>query len=275
MENKLKEIIKNNIRLLSFALVLLFLLLLSLQLTVIQISTAYAETLQKSSEAYPDTPEGVVIAFIETGFSSEANEELNKYFPNNDDIKSIRKNRIIDLSKEWGYASDRTHIAIGYEIKEVKKDNNKASVIITYKRLGWKWQRPIDIKECRESRFTKDKAKEIDAEYHILEKTTKIVRKKKGWLWDKEGCKFLHITNDIQEVTYHLAKPGKFWRIINVYEPRVSVDIAIKELNRLKGIDWTNDDPRGPGPSEKQKTEIEEAINHLEKYLINEKEVMK
>ncbi|MDP2861329.1 MAG: hypothetical protein Q8N95_00890 [Desulfobacterales bacterium] len=246
MENKLKKIIKN-IRLLSFALVLLFLLLLSLQLTVIQISTAYAKTLQKSSEAYPDTPERVVIAFIETGFSSEANEELNKYFPNNDDIKSIRKTRIIDLSKEWGYASDRTHIATGYEIKEVKKDNNKASVIITYKRLGWKWQRPIDIKECRESRFTKD----------------------------KEGCKILHITNDIQEVTYRLAKPGKFWRIINVYEPRVSVDIAIKELNRLKGIDWTNDDPRGPGPSDKQKTEIEEAINHLEKYLINEKEVMK
>lgn len=190
----------------------------------------------------------------------------NKYFPNDEDIKANRKTRVIDLSKEWGYASPPTHIVTGYEIKEVKKSKNKSTVKVLYKRLGWTWQTPIFVSECRALRTMKDKDKETDTGFRILETAKKTVATKKGQAWDKEDCKFLHITNDTQEVTYHLAKAGKFWKIISLNELYVSLSSEIKGLYRLK----ESDNPRGTSPSEKQKTEIREAIKTLENYLKNE-----
>jgi hypothetical protein len=259
---------------LLFSIAVLLLFFLALQGQWSQLYAADNTQSTQEETAYPATPEGVVEAFVKTYL--EANDYpdsavTRKYFPNDDDIKANRKTRVIDLNKEWGEASNRTHIATGYEIKEVKKSNRKATVKVLYRRLGWTWSTPIFISECRASHTTKDKEKETGRGYRILETAEKIVYEKKGWIWDKEDCEFLYISNDMHEVIYHLAKPGKFWRIISTFELHVSVSTKIKGLYRLKN----SDDPRGTHPSEKQKLEISEAIKFLEKYLKDEKEEVK
>jgi len=262
--NWLKQRVKSNS--FSFIIVVLLLLFVSLQGQLNQLYAADAQPTQKEETAYPATPEGVVEVFVKTYLDADDYPDLNvtnKYFPNADDIKSIRKTRIIDLGKEWGEASICTHIATGYEIKDVKKSNNKAAVKVLYKRLGWTWNHHSYISECRDSHTTKDIEKETDVGYRILETVKKTAHKKKGCVWDKEDCKYFHITDDTQEVIYHLAKPDKFWRIVSTYEPYVSVSSKIKGLYRLKKSDGS----RGTPLSEKQKAEIGEAIKTLEQYL--------
>jgi hypothetical protein len=112
----------------------------------------------------------------------------------------------------------------------------------------------------------KDKEKESDAGFRILETAKKTADMKKDKVWDTEKCKFLHITNDTQEVIYHLAKPKEFWRIVSLNELYVSVNAKIKGLYRLE----KSDHPKSTKPSEKQKKEIREAIKVLEKYSNNE-----
>ncbi len=271
--NTLKQMTKNNR--LAFAVVaVLLLLFVSLQGQITQLYAADAQPTQKEVAAYPATPEGVVEAFVRAGLRDvlisveemrlcdEILQGQSKYFPDKEDEKINRKTRVMDASEPWGHSLDKFHIAAGYEIKEVRKGKNKASVKVLYKRLGWIWHMPMHIKECR-SRTAKDKHEKET----LLETAIKLNYKKKGWVWDKEGCQFLHITNDTLEVTYDLAKPGMVWRIIYSYEPNISVNSAIKVLKCL-----IIEKPKvvRTYPSEKQEIEIKEAIETLEKHLKND-----
>jgi len=256
---------------LSFIIFAVFLsLFLFLQGQICQSHAASARPAQKEIETYPATPEGVVEAYVRLYLVDAGDYPdqavTRKYYPNADDIEANRKTRVIDLDKEWGEISDHTHIATGYEIKEVRKSDRKAEVKVLYKRLGWTWSTPIYISECRDSRTIKDMEKESDAGFHILETAQKLADKKKDKVWDAEKCKFLHITNDTQEEIYHLARPGEFWRIVSLDEKYVSINAKIKGLYRLE----KSDHPRSTNPSEKQKEEIREAIRLLKKYLNNE-----
>jgi len=208
-----------------------------------------------------------VEAFVKAGLDNEWDKSQNKYLPDDEDLKFNRKTRAIDLSKYqhvgWGIFLGKYHITIGYEIKETKMGKNKATVKVRYKRLGWIWDTPVHIKECRSLQTTKDK-QEAD---NLLEAAKKLAYKQKGWVWDAKGCQFLHITNDTDEVTYHLAKPGKFWRVTDPYEPHISVSSGIRQLEEIKRYDTPK---RKTNPSEKQKIEIEKAIKILENHLKDE-----
>ena len=70
----------------------------------------------------------------------------------------------------------------------------------------------------------------------------------------------LQITNDTQEVTYSLAKPGKFWRISDLCEPYISVSSAIKLLECEMR---ERPEVSGAKPSEKQKLGIKQDIKIL------------
>lgn len=263
----------------AFAIVVLLLLFLSLQGQLNQLHAAEAESKQKTSTAYPTTPEGVVRAFVEANLGDVpiSVEEMrsctqvfhvhnNQYFPDDDDLKANLKTRVIDVNKPWGEAWIEIHIATGYEIKEVKKSKNKATVKVLYKRLGWLWEWPVRMKKCRSSQSAEDKQK-TDTTHSLIESAAKIVYKQKGLMQDEKGCKFLHITNDTREEIYELAKPGRFWRVTNSYEPHISISSAIKLLKCL----IQKPDPRVKKDyaSEDQKIEVQKDIETLEKYLKN------
>jgi Zn-finger protein len=112
----------------------------------------------------------------------------------------------------------------------------------------------------------KDKEKESDAGFLILETAQMVDDTKKDKVWDAEKCRFLHITNDTREEIYRLAKPGEFWRIVSLNESYVSINSKIKGLHRLE----KSNKPRTTLPSEKQKKEIRDAIKVLKKYSNNE-----
>ncbi len=120
---------------------------------------------------------------------------------------------------------------------------------VVYKRLGWIWDYPVSIKECRKLSSAK------------FQHETNEQRRR----WDNESCRFLHITSDMQEVSYDLSKPGKFWRITGSYEPYVSVSSAIKVLQwQIRESPSGTSRVEASGP---QKIEMSEDIKMLQKHL--------
>jgi hypothetical protein len=211
--------------------------------------------------AYPDKPQNVVKAFIEAGLrSNKSTEEMrlcdevleaqNRYFPDHNDEKQNLKTRVLNLGEPWGHCLNKYHIVTGYEIKAAKVSGNKAAIEVTYKRLGWIWFSPQYLKECNDQHN-----KITDATGNKLVPMNSARKKK-----DKGECKFLHITEDTNKVLYHLAKPGRFWRITDCCEPHVSVESAIKilecQITERKSVSKTY-------PSEEQKRMIRRDIEDL------------
>jgi ankyrin repeat protein len=227
-------------------------------------------------KSYPVSPAGVVEAFVKSALRDlpVTVEEMrscadifavqSKYLPKQEDIRYNRKTLVMAPSERWGPSWSRLHIAKDFEIKEVQEDANRATVKVLYKRLGWVWNIPIEITECRSSAAAKDRQEARPR--GLLEAVIKHDGKQKGWVWDKDGCRFLHITNDTQEVTYSLAKPGKFWRIIHSYEPSISVSSAIKFLECLMR---TQPGVSSTYPSDEQAIQIKQDIRMLERHLSN------
>ncbi len=225
---------------------------------------------EQQSSPYPSAPEGVVEAFAEAalGDVSITNEKMRlcdeilrvqyKYLPNREDEEANRKAHVIDLAEPWGPLLDRYHIPRGFEITEVKKRKNRATVKVLYRRLGWIWVYPLYVEACR-SGSTKDKHGPNTP--GSLDVAIKIPIKLKGSVRENEGCRFLHVTNDSQVVSYDLAKPGRFWRIISGYEPHISVSSAIKLLEctvrKVPGVVRSY-------PSRYQEIEITKDISLLE-----------
>lgn len=225
---------------------------------------------EEDSSSYPSTPEGVVEAFVKAalGDVSITNEKMRlcdeilrvqyKYLPNREDEEANHKAHVIDLGEPWGPLLDKYHGTLGFEINDVKKNKNRATVKVLYRRLGWIWIYPLNNKECR-SLSTKDEHEpKLPGS---LDVTIEIPNKQKGSVRDNGGCRFLHITHDSQEVSYDLAKPGKFWRIISSYEPHISVSSAIKLLEctvrKVPGVVRSY-------PSKEQELEIRKDISLLE-----------
>jgi hypothetical protein len=247
----MKQIKNYSVKMLSFALILLLILLSS--------PVCAAETIVKPA-TYPDKPQDVVKAFIEAGLKStmpaiemrlcfeEILKAQHKYFPDKTDESSNRKTRVLDLSEPWGQCLNKYHIVKNYEINEVKVIGRKAAIKVTYKRLGWIWFTPKYLKKCKDQNN-----KTTDATVDIL---APMNSEKK----DKDDCKFLHITKDTNTVLYHLAKPGRFWRITDCCEPHVSVESAIKimecEITEIPGISKEY-------PSEEQKKSIRKNMEDL------------
>jgi len=217
------------------------------------------ETIIEAS-VYPHKPQDVVKAFIEAGLKSTiitkemrlCDEVLNaqyKYFPDEMDRKIDIKTRV--LSGPWGHCLNKYHIVTGYEIKEGRVFGNKAAIKVTYNRLGWIWFTPTHLKKC------KDRHEIITGTTINTLAPTSIEK------MEKDDCKFVRITKDTSTVIYHLAKPGRFWRIIDCCEPHVSVESAIKilecEITEIKGISKQY-------PSEEQKAVIRTSIEEFKKY---------
>jgi hypothetical protein len=252
----------------------LFLIFFILYSSLCVIPNVYAATLEEKQSSYPGTPEKVVTAFIEAGLKSTitvsemglCNEIIKgqrKYFPDEKDVKVFSKTHLIDLSEPWGPFGGKYHVVTGFKIKEIKKRKSKATIKVMYKRLGWIWDAPMFIKKC----FTVSikESESIDASNPVPHnEQEKIDNDKKIWIWDKNECRFLFITNDTHEVTYHLAKPGQLWRITDGYEPHVSIDSAIKALKCM-----ITERPLVSTlyPSANQQIEIKKDIEILKKHL--------
>jgi hypothetical protein len=199
---------------------------------------------QTNSSIYPPTPEAVVEAFVNAALTDSAitddrmricSEMLHvqyKYLPTFDDAKVLSETHITDPGEPWGPLLDRFHIAQGFQIKEIAKSQDRATVTVVYKRLGWISVYPLAFEKCRALNGK-----------------------------NKNGqCRFLHITNDLQEAKYELARLAGFWKIINSYEPYISKDSAIKLLRCLIRIE---PDVVKTYPSDKQKIEILQDLHSL------------
>lgn len=224
---------------------------------------------ERDSDTYPDSPEGVVKAFInealedgpvtveEMGLCYEILLVQNRYFINERDLLSDTSD---DLQPSTRYNLSTYNITDGFEISEVKQDGNRATVKVAYRRLGWISVEPIHITECRSKR-PPDGKQEMKPS-GLLEAMIKTADEQK--VWGKERCRFLHITNDTPEVTYNLARPGKTWRIIDSYDPYISVSSAIKLLQctmrHRPNVSTTY-------PSKAQVIEITQDIGMLEQHL--------
>jgi hypothetical protein len=218
----------------AFAVVaVLLLLFVSLQGQISQLYAAEADLKQKTATAYPETPEGVVEAFVKVCLEDVIlpKEELLGYYVNQDYEKS---KYFIEETPGW----DCFDVGTGYEIKEVKKGKKKASVKVLYKRLG----RLCDDYYIRGTKKPRTRAKEQEEYNHLL-----------------------YMTNDTEEVRYSLVREKDVWLIKSEYYPTyISVNGAIKRLEyrmtKYHGTVKTE-------PSEMEKEEIKRIIKLLEDYL--------
>jgi hypothetical protein len=230
---------------------------------------------QKDSRPYPSTPEGVLHAFINAALGDVpiTPQEMrldfdilsvqNPYFFGGEDVEANEKIQIVDDDERSEFSLGKYNIMTGFEIKEVKKEGKVAAVKILYKRLGWVWDHPVHIRECRNLQPAK-KEEQLKA-HHLSSEQIRTYGQQKRSQWDEEGCRFLRITNDTQEVNYGLAKPGRFWRIIGSYEPYVSVSSAIKilqwEITEVaQGVSRVE-------PSERQKAQLGQDISVLQSCM--------
>jgi ankyrin repeat protein len=228
--------------------------------------TASHVTPVRARAMYPDTPEGVVKAFINEALEDgpitveemrSCNEILlvqNKYFLKDREITPGSENE--DLDQEPPELPFRFDIAQGFEIKEVNTSDKRATVKVIYRRLGWIWDYPLGrSEECHSAESIKDKRTTNLS--GPLGATTKIAGNETSGVVDKDECRFLNVSNDTQEETYNLAKPGKFWRIIRSDEHYISVGSAIKRLEcKTRKL-----------ASKEQKLEIKQDIKILEQHL--------
>lgn len=225
---------------------------------------------EQASEKYPATPEKVVEAFVKAYFNDIRPKDEYRYFPDENDRTILRNSNLIDTSIPWGYASDHTHIIRSYEVRKATISGRKARVEVVFDRIGWMWRVPKEITECRQQKSLGKDGSDNSKPSPVLETAYKIVGEKQGWVWDADGCKFLHITNDRQMVTYKLVKPANYWRLYDVYELRVSVANAIERFNNRLSPLPSSLVGRVTEYSKSQIEQIKNDIEILKGYLNNE-----
>lgn len=227
-------------------------------------------------ESYPETPAGVVKAFVKSavtdldvdaGELDECTDVLarqERYIPRGEDERADRGKWLMDLGPEFGPGRGplwgKVYVATHFEIADVKQEGGRATAKVLYRCLGWISDTPLRIAECRSSNGVDDNKKVKRS--GLIDAMTRIQARRRGWEWDRAGCRMLQIAPDTREVTYILAKPCKYWRIANVYRPYVSVSSAIKFLECLSKRGRL----AGP-PSDEQKLELDEDIRTLKEYL--------
>lgn len=223
---------------------------------------------------YPDNPKEVVQHFINTALRDLpiTAEEMTLgfeilspqawYLPKGVEHNTLRKSSPKGRFVVVGPNPIRLHIATGFEIEGASCHKNRATVKVVYRRLGWISDLPVNVAACRSRSSMKDPRYQKPST--LVKAVVKIGTERQGWVWDKEGCRILHITNDFEEVSYHLARPGKFWRVVGSYEPHISVGSATKMLKC-----WliARPDVSRSMPSDEQRTEIAEHVRILEEHL--------
>lgn len=111
----------------SFRIVVLFLLLLQLPLGYL----SYANAQTKEIMAYPDTPEGVVEVYVKAVLDMIEVEKLA-----NGNVEGRAKYYAQEALYDPTPGYDCLPIALGYEIKKSKVDDNKATVEVVYDDMG-------------------------------------------------------------------------------------------------------------------------------------------
>jgi len=89
---------------------------------------AAGEEPQKATTAYPDTPEGVVEAYLKTVFQPATVKELSE----SGDVDE--KFRYFEKRSSPGY--DCFYIALGYKVSKLRQDEKNAKIAVTYDDVG-------------------------------------------------------------------------------------------------------------------------------------------
>jgi hypothetical protein len=236
------------------------------------------ELSEEHSTPYPDSPEGVVKAFINEALKGDAPVTVGE-MRSCDEIllvqdKYFLKGREIPLSSEGEDLEQgppniptRFDIATDYEIKKVDTHKNRSTVTVLYHRLGWIWNWPLDKSDCHPTPVTDDKSTtNLPAP---LKPTSGMIGKETTERIDDQKCHFLNISNDTQEVTYSLARPANYWRILDSDTRYISVSSAFKRLQcQMNKKPGTASSPVAPPlETDEQNIEIKQNIETLIHYL--------
>jgi len=111
----------------SFRIVVLFLLLFQLPLGHL----SYADAQTKEIMTYPDTPEGVVEAYVKAVFDMIEVEKLA-----DGNVEGRTKYYAQEALHDPTPGYDCLPIALGYQIKKSKVDDNKSTVEVVYDDMG-------------------------------------------------------------------------------------------------------------------------------------------
>ena len=109
-----------------FILLLLTTLVFLVQGAGLNVRKVYAEQKVEKQDEYPTTPEGVVEAYIKTGFDGTGHEAIG-------DIKKQLQYTTWDI---WP-GSDGDYVSIRYRISKIAENDREATVKVIYECLGW------------------------------------------------------------------------------------------------------------------------------------------
>jgi len=109
---------KKKHKIITFILIIMVIFLV--QITN-KIPGIYAEQREKTLDTYPATPEGVVETYCQVDFNGGG-----------DYWNRIKKYTVWEDAPGW----DTTILVLGYNVRKIKEDNNRAQVIVEYYTVG-------------------------------------------------------------------------------------------------------------------------------------------